>query len=100
MGGTGKTATFLVGALERIDCSGNVCQALILAPTRELALQTQRVALALGDYLSLRCHLCIGGTMRRDDVDRLREGQHMVVGTPVRIYDLIEKRSLKVDDLR
>lgn len=98
--GTGKTATFIVGALQRIDCGSNVSQALILAPTRELALQTQRVALALGDYLALKCHLCIGGTARRDDMDRLREGQHMVVGTPGRIYDLIEKRCLKVDDLR
>jgi len=98
--GTGKTATFLVGALQRIDCSTNACQFLVLAPTRELAQQTQKVALALGDYLKLRCHLCIGGTARRDDVERLREGQHMVVGTPGRIYDLVEKKCLKVDDLR
>jgi len=98
--GTGKTATFLVGSLQRMDCGRKTCQALILAPTRELALQTQRVALALGDYLQLRCHLCIGGTARRDDVDRLREGQHMVVGTPGRVYDLIEKGCLRVDDLR
>merc|ERR1711975_171378 len=45
--GTGKTATFVVGALQRIDYRKNACQALVLAPTRELALQTQRVALAL-----------------------------------------------------
>merc|ERR1711907_741312 len=98
--GTGKTATFLVGSLQRMDCGRNVCQALILAPTRELALQTQRVALALGDYMGLKCHLCIGGTARREDVERLREGQHLVVGTPGRIYDLIEKGSLRVEDLR
>lgn len=97
--GTGKTATFLVDALQRIDCRKHACQAIILAPTRELALQTQRVALALGDYLGLKCHLCIGGTARRDDVSRLREGQHMIVGTPGRIYDLIEKDCLRVDDL-
>merc|ERR1711881_6981 len=100
--GTGKTATFVVGALQRIDCTRNpknACQALILAPTRELAFQTQRVALALGDYLKLKCHLCIGGTARRNDVERLREGQPMVVGTPGRIYDLIDKGCLKVDDL-
>jgi len=98
--GTGKTATFLVGALQRTDCCRNVCQALVLAPTRELAFQTQRVALALGDYMGLKCHLCIGGTARREDVERLREGQHMVVGTPGRIYDLIEKGCLRVDDFR
>jgi len=88
------------GALQRIDCSLNACQALVLAPTRELALQTQKVALALGDYLKLKCHLCIGGTARRDDIVALREGQHMVVGTPGRIYDLIDKGCLRVDDLR
>jgi translation initiation factor 4A len=54
--GTGKTATFLVGALQRIDCKLNMCQALVLCPTRELAIQTQKVALALGDYLNLKCH--------------------------------------------
>jgi translation initiation factor 4A len=98
--GTGKTATFLVGALQRIDCKLNTFQALVLCPTRELAIQTQKVALALGDYLNLKCHVCIGGTARRDDVDRLREGQHLIVGTPGRVYDLMEKRSLRVEDLR
>jgi translation initiation factor 4A len=98
--GTGKTATFLVGALQRIDCKRNSCQALVLAPTRELAVQTQRVALALGDYLQLKCHLCIGGTARRDDIDRLREGQQIVIGTPGRVYDLIDRRNLRLDDMR
>merc|ERR1719199_2187526 len=50
--------------------------------------------------MGLKCHLCIGGTARREDVERLREGQHMVVGTPGRVYDLIEKGSLRVEDLR
>jgi translation initiation factor 4A len=98
--GTGKTATFLVGALQRMDCKRKTCQALILCPTRELALQTQRVALALGDYVDLKCHVCIGGTKRSNDIGLLREGQHMVIGTPGRIYDLIEQGCLKVEDLR
>jgi len=98
--GTGKTATFIVGALQRIDFEKKACQALVLAPTRELALQTQRVAAALGEYLGLRCHVCIGGTARRDDVARLREGQHMVLGTPGRVYDLMEKGSFQTNNLR
>lgn len=98
--GTGKTATFVVGALQRIDFSRRECQALILAPTRELALQTQKVAQALGNYLKVRCLACIGGTKRHEDMDRLREGQHIVVGTPGRVHDLIERRSLAVGDLR
>mmetsp|Transcript_28622 Transcript_28622/g.82268 ORF Transcript_28622/g.82268 Transcript_28622/m.82268 type:complete len:392 (+) Transcript_28622:122-1297(+) len=97
--GTGKTATFTIGCLQRIDYRHTACQALVLAPTRELAQQIHRVALALGDYLPLRCHACIGGASVRVDMDMLREGQHMVVGTPGRVYDLIGKRCLRVDDL-
>jgi len=97
--GTGKTATFTIGCLQRIDYSHKACQALILAPTRELAQQIQKVALALGDYLKVKCHACIGGTSVRDDIDKLKEGQHLVVGTPGRVFDMIGKRHLRVDDL-
>jgi len=97
--GTGKTATFVIGCLQRIDFKHKACQGLILAPTRELANQIQKVALALGDYNNVRCHACIGGTSVRDDIDKLREGQHLVVGTPGRVFDMIGKRHLRVDDL-
>jgi translation initiation factor 4A len=97
--GTGKTATFTIGCLQRLDYNLKACQALILAPTRELAQQIQKVALALGDYLNVKCHACIGGTSVRDDIDKLREGQHLVVGTPGRVFDMIGKRHLRVDDL-
>jgi len=97
--GTGKTATFTIGVLSRIDFKKNYCQGLILAPTRELAQQIQKVALALGDYQSVRCHACIGGTSVRDDIDKLRSGQHLVVGTPGRVLDLVQKRNFIVDDL-
>jgi len=97
--GTGKTATFVIGCLQRIDMKKKACQALILAPTRELAQQIQKVALALGDYQKVKCHSCIGGTSVRDDIDKLREGQHVVVGTPGRVFDMIGKRHLRVDDL-
>jgi len=97
--GTGKTATFVIGVLERIDMHKRECQGLILAPTRELANQIQKVALALGDYQKVKCHACIGGTSVRDDIDKLREGQHLVVGTPGRVFDMIGKRHLRVDEL-
>mmetsp|Transcript_78563 Transcript_78563/g.176095 ORF Transcript_78563/g.176095 Transcript_78563/m.176095 type:complete len:399 (-) Transcript_78563:114-1310(-) len=102
--GTGKTAAFLVGTLQCLDPSGSRRgsgpQALLLAPTRELAQQIHSVAEALGDRLGLRCHACIGGTARRDDAQRLRQGQHLVVGTPGRVHDLLEKQIMKADDLR
>jgi len=97
--GTGKTGTFVIGCLQRIDFGLRACQALILAPTRELAHQIEKVSLALGDYQQVRCHACIGGRAVRDDIDKLREGQHLVVGTPGRVFDMIGKRHLRVDDL-
>jgi len=97
--GTGKTATFVIGCLQRINFDQRSCQALILAPTRELANQIHKVVQALGDYLKVKCHVCIGGTSVRDDIDSLRDGQHVVVGTPGRVFDMISKRHLRIDDL-
>merc|ERR1711976_996130 len=65
--GTGKTATFSIAILEKIDTSLRECQALILAPTRELAQQIQKVVMSLGDYMGAQCHACIGGTSVRGD---------------------------------
>jgi len=98
--GTGKTATFVIGVLQRIDFGIRATQALILAPTRELANQIHKVALALGDYQHVKAHVCIGGTSVRDDIDKLRDGQHLVVGTPGRVFDMVSKRNLRVDDLK
>jgi translation initiation factor 4A len=98
--GTGKTATFVIGALQRIDFSNEACQVLILAPTRELAQQIYKVVLALGDYMRVKCHVCMGGTAVRDDIASLRCGVHVVVGTPGRVHDMISRRHMCIDDLR
>lgn len=98
--GTGKTATFAIAALQRVDYSVHECQVLILAPTRELAQQIQRVVLALGDYLHVICHACVGGTDVREDMSKLKAGVHIVVGTPGRVFDMIEnRRCLKVHQM-
>jgi translation initiation factor 4A len=96
--GTGKTAAFGIGSLSRIDYHKSACQALLLAPTRELALQIQKVCLSLGDYVKIKCHACIGGTSVREDIDKLRAGVHMVVGTPGRVNDMAGKNHLRLDD--
>jgi len=98
--GTGKTATFTIGILEQLDYSLKECQALILAPTRELAQQIQRVVLAIGDYLDVKCHACIGGTLVRDDISKLESGVHVVVGTPGRVYDMLCRRVLRPDFIK
>jgi len=92
--GTGKTATFSVAILEKIDLRITKCQALVLAPTRELAQQIQKVVLALGDYMNAQCHACIGGTVVREDMRKLEAGVHIVVGTPGRVFDMINRRAL------
>lgn len=98
--GTGKTATFTIGILQGIDFDRAEAQALILAPTRELAQQIQKVVLALGDYLGVKCHSCIGGTKVRDDIAKLQAGVHVVVGTPGRVYDMICRNVLKPDTIK
>merc|ERR1712137_184998 len=98
--GTGKTATFSVSLLQQIDTTMNECQALVLAPTRELAHQIQKVVLSLGDYMEVQCHACIGGTNVRDDLRKLEQGVHVVVGTPGRVFDMINRRALRTDKIR
>ncbi|KAJ1363869.1 Eukaryotic initiation factor 4A-III [Parelaphostrongylus tenuis] len=85
--GTGKTATFSISVLQSIDMDLRECQALILSPTRELAVQIQKVVLALGDYMNVQCHACIGGTNIGEDIRKLDYGQH-VVGFKEQLYDI------------
>ena len=93
--GTGKTAAFTIGLLERLDTAARETQALILSPTRDLALQTQRVVMALGDYTGATCHASIGGRSGRADGDALRAGPHVVTGTPGRVLDNLQRGSLR-----
>jgi len=98
--GTGKTATFSIGILQQIDLTLQDCQALILAPTRELAQQIQKVVAALGEYLQVKCHSCIGGTRVRDDIAELQKGVHIVVGTPGRVFDMLCRKVLRAQHIK
>ena len=98
--GTGKTATFSIAILEKIDTSLRETQALILAPTRELAQQIQKVVMSLGDYMGAQCHACIGGTSVKEDMRKLDHGQHIVVGTPGRVFDMISRKVLRTNDIK
>jgi len=86
--------------LQQLDMSIKGTQALILAPTRELAQQIQKVVIALGDYMNIECHACVGGTNVREDMAKLQEGVHVVVGTPGRVFDMINRRALKTDTIK
>ncbi|CAN3372532.1 hypothetical protein DIURU_004971 [Diutina rugosa] len=99
--GTGKTATFSIGMLEVIESRSKDCQALILSPTRELAVQINSVVKQLGSYMNIQCHACIGGTHMGDDVKKLSSGGHQIVsGTPGRIVDMIKRRLLMVKQVK
>ena len=98
--GTGKTATFAISILQSIDTQLRETQALVLSPTRELAQQIQAVVLALGDYMNVQCHACIGGKSIGEDIRKLDYGQHVVSGTPGRVYDMIRRRTLRVRNIK
>ena len=98
--GTGKTATLSISTLQKIDPANKQCQAFLLAPTRELAQQIQKVIVAIGDFMNVECHACIGGKTVRDDMKALQDGPQVVVGTPGRVYDMIQRRFLKTDSMK
>ncbi|XP_070551674.1 probable ATP-dependent RNA helicase ddx6 [Ptychodera flava] len=94
--GTGKTAAYLIPVLERIDNSKDHIQALILVPTRELALQTSHTCKQLAKHTGARVMVTTGGTSLKDDIMRLYEPVHIVIATPGRILDLMEKGVAKM----
>ena len=87
----GKTGAFCVPMIEQIDVTKDVIQGLIVVPTRELALQTSQICMDLGKHLGLKVMVSTGGTDLRDDILRLNGTVHLVVATPGRIIDLMEK---------
>lgn len=90
--GTGKTAAFVIPLLEKINTKKNIIQSLILVPTRELALQTSSIVKQLGKHINVQCMVSTGGTSLRDDILRLNNPVHVLVGTPGRILDLSNKK--------
>jgi len=96
--GTGKTGTFVIGAMNSIDPTIQSPQVLVISPVRELADQTAKVARGIGQYLKVSEHVtglkvmtATGGTPVSEDLKALRGGAQFVVGTPGRIYDLLKR---------
>ncbi|MEO7261841.1 MAG: DEAD/DEAH box helicase [Jatrophihabitantaceae bacterium] len=99
--GTGKTAAFAVPILSRIDLGQKAPQALILAPTRELALQVSEAIAKYAHYLpGLHVLPIYGGQSYGVQLSGLRRGAHVVVGTPGRVIDHLEKKTLDLTQLR
>jgi len=97
--GTGKTAAFSLPILERIDVKQNAVQALILTPTRELALQVCQAIRGFVDDRRLKVVTIYGGQSIDQQVSRLQRGAQMVVGTPGRVLDLLSRGDLRLDQL-
>lgn len=98
--GTGKTAAFALPILQLLQPNQQGPQALILAPTRELAIQVAEHFKTLSVHQSgTRVTVLCGGQDYRPQLDELRKGAHIVVGTPGRILDHIERKTLKLDNL-
>jgi len=89
--GTGKTGTFSIAMLQVVDETKKDLQAIVLSPTRELAKQTYKVLLCLGDYLGTKIVLCTGGGNVKDDETSVREA-HILVATPGRLLDIIRRK--------
>ena len=95
--GTGKTAAYGIPLVQQIDVNLNKIQALVLVPTRELAMQTSLVIKELGKHKKVQCMVSTGGTVVREDVYRLNQTVHVVVATPGRILDLAQKGEARLD---
>jgi len=100
--GSGKTGSFSIGILQKIDLSLNKTQALILAPTHELAKQIATVIAALGSHFEKKLFVktLLGGTSIREDVQHMRENvPHVVVGCVGRVFDMLSKGHIVGQDL-
>ncbi|CAN0909872.1 Eukaryotic initiation factor 4A-3 [Linum grandiflorum] len=93
--GTGKTSMIALSVCQVVDINSKEVQALVLSPTRELAAQTEKVILAIGDHLNIQAHACIGGKSVGEDIRKLEYGVHVVSGTPGRVSDMIKRRTLR-----
>ena len=97
--GSGKTGAYILPMLDRIDSTRATCQALVLAPTRELARQVAGEADTLAGATGMRTVAVYGGVAYGPQIQAFREGAHLVVGTPGRILDHLLKRNLSLENL-
>lgn len=98
--GTGKTGTFTIGSLCRIDPALKKTQVLVLVPVRELAQQIETVVKSLSTFMGISVYAATGGTPMREDLRALEKGAQFVIGTPGRIFDLMNRKALARENVR
>ncbi len=98
--GTGKTAAFVLPSLERINLDSWEAQVLVLTPTRELSEQVAEEARRLSSHHPVRVATCVGGKKITQQINALKSGAQIVVGTPGRVLDLLRRQLLRLDSLK
>ena len=98
--GSGKTAAFGIPLLHAVNPHDHRVQALVLAPTRELALQITQELKKIGSYTDINVLTIYGGQSMNTQLEALRRGVHVVVGTPGRVIDHLRRRTLRLDSVR
>ena len=98
--GTGKTAAFGIPLAETIDRNARHLQALVLVPTRELAVQVKNELSQLGQFTGLRAVAIYGGQALSTQITALGKGAHIVVATPGRLMDHMERRTIQIGQVR
>lgn len=98
--GTGKTLAYLLPLLQKLNSHSSAIQAIILAPTQELAMQIVRVAEVYAEPLNIRVQQLIGGAALKRQVEKLKLRPQLVIGTPGRIHELLKLRKLKLNDVK
>jgi len=98
--GTGKTSMISLAVCQNLETTTREVQALIVSPTRELAAQTDKVILSIGDFMNVQTHCCIGGKSVGEDIRKLERGVHVVSGTPGRLYDMIKRRAMRTRNIK
>jgi|LakMenEpi03Aug12_release.lakeMendotaPanAssembly.Ray.scaffolds.fasta_scaffold314621_2 translation initiation factor 4A len=100
--GTGKTATFSIGALSRVDVTKNTNQVLIMSPTHELSRQITKVITSLSEMMTgIRIKTIVGGSSIDDDVSYMHNTPpHVIVGCPGRVFDMIRRRHINASTLK
>lgn len=98
--GSGKTAAYLVPALQEIDDTCSDTQVLIIAPTRELAIQIGDTAAKLSAYTKIHSIVLIGGLEVRKQINALKHRPHLLIGTPGRLLDLIQQDAIDLSHLK
>ncbi|PNF16761.1 putative ATP-dependent RNA helicase me31b [Cryptotermes secundus] len=98
--GTGKTGAYSIPVLEQVDPKKDCIQALVIVPTRELALQTSQICIELAKHMDIKVMVTTGGTNLRDDIMRIYQKVQVIIATPGRILDLMDKNVAIMDSCR